>query len=314
MIDEMKAGTLHPERNCCWTPPFSVIFMISILSPKAFKKESPVAPRTRAPENRASPAKNPKAKSANRQFAEQLANGNRPQTSQPQGQQPPASAPVPIINISQVCKTYPNGTPALTDINLSLSKGDFLFITGPSGAGKSTLLKMLYGQEKPTSGHIHINGQEITQLRGDRLAMLRRRVGVVFQDYKLIPRRTVAENVAFVLHAQGFSRKEIARRLPLTLKMVGLQDKADRFPTQLSGGEQQRASIARAVVGTPPLLLADEPTGNLDGDNARQVFNILRKLNSIGITVVVTTHDEMTVRQLSYPVVQIRDSRLYNIR
>ncbi len=258
--------------------------MISILSPKAFKKAPPVA--RRVPPTPLSVSETAQA-------------------------EPTHSA---LIRISQVSKTYANGTPALRDINLSLNKGDFLFITGSSGAGKSTLLKMLYGQERPTAGQIYLNGQEITQLKGDRLALLRRRIGVIFQDYKLIPRRTVAENVAFVLHAQGFSRKEIDRRLPLTLRMVGLQDKADRFPSQLSGGEQQRASIARAVVGTPPLLLADEPTGNLDGDNAQQVFSILRKLNSIGITVVVTTHDEMMVRSLNYPVVQIRDSRLYNIR
>lgn len=219
-----------------------------------------------------------------------------------------------MIAINRVSKAYVDGTPALIDINLALNKGDFLFITGPSGAGKSTLLKLLYGQEKATEGSVYINGQDITQLHGNRLALLRRRIGVVFQDYKLIPSRTVAENVAFVLHSQGYSRKEINRRLPVTLKMVGLQDKAERFPSQLSGGEQQRASIARAVVGTPPLLLADEPTGNLDGDNARQVINILRKLNGIGITVVVTTHDEQMVRQLSYPVVQIRSHRLYNFR
>lgn len=230
--------------------------------------------------------------------------------------QTPGQAPqtAPMIAFNRVSKAYSNGAPALLDINLALNKGDFLFITGPSGAGKSTLLKLLYGQEKPTEGSVCVNGQDITQLNGNRLAMLRRRIGVVFQDYKLIPSRTVAENVAFVLHAQGYSRKEINRRLPVTLKMVGLQDKADRFPSQLSGGEQQRASIARAVVGTPPLLLADEPTGNLDSDNARQVINILRKLNSIGITVVVTTHDESMVRQLSYPVVQIRSHRLYNFR
>ena len=226
----------------------------------------------------------------------------------------PDAPAAPVIALSRVSKSYANGEPALLDINLSLKKGDFLFITGPSGAGKSTLLKLLYGQEKPTEGSIHINGQDIAHLRGNRLALLRRRIGVVFQDYKLIPTRTVAENVAFVLHAQGYSRKEINRRLPVTLRMVGLHNKADRFPSQLSGGEQQRASIARAVVGTPPLLLADEPTGNLDGDNARQVINILRKLNSIGITVVVTTHDEPMVRSLNYPVVQIRGSRLYNFR
>ncbi|NJM96796.1 MAG: cell division ATP-binding protein FtsE [Phormidesmis sp. RL_2_1] len=230
-----------------------------------------------------------------------------------QAQIPPLPAP-PIIALSHVSKTYANGAPALLDINLTLHKGDFLFITGPSGAGKSTLLKLLNGQEQPTAGTILINGQPIGHLQGNRLAMLRRRIGVVFQDYKLIPRRTVAENVAFVLHAQGYSRKEIDRRLPVTLKMVGLENKADRFPSQLSGGEQQRASIARAVVGTPPLLLADEPTGNLDSDNARQVINILRKLNSIGITVIVTTHNEQMVRSLTYPVVQIRNHRLYDVR
>ena len=229
-------------------------------------------------------------------------------------QQETGKRAAPAIALTHVSKSYANGAPALLDINLALNKGDFLFVTGPSGAGKSTLLKLLYGQEKPTEGNVYINGQDIGHLRGNRLALLRRRIGVVFQDYKLIPTRTVAENVAFVLHAQGYSRKEINRRLPVTLKMVGLQNKADRFPSQLSGGEQQRASIARAVVGTPPLLLADEPTGNLDGDNARQVINILRKLNSIGITVVVTTHDEPMVRSLSYPVVQIRGSRLYNFR
>lgn len=231
--------------------------------------------------------------------------------SQPSDQVPSAA---PVIALNRVTKTYDNGAPALIDVSLALSKGDFLFITGPSGAGKSTLLKLLYGQEKPTTGTLHINGQDTAPLKGNRLAMLRRRIGVVFQDYKLIPTRTVAENVAFVLHAQGYSRKEINRRLPVTLKMVGLQDKGDRFPSQLSGGEQQRASIARAIVGTPPLLLADEPTGNLDSDNARQVINILRKLNSIGITVVVTTHDEGMVRSLNYPVVQIRGHRLYNFR
>ncbi len=236
-----------------------------------------------------------------------------PQVSSPQASEVP-SPPSHIIALRQVNKTYENGTPALIDINLKLKKGSFLFITGPSGAGKSTLLKLLYGQERPTAGQVHINGQEISLLKGNQLAMLRRRIGVIFQDYKLIPLRTVAENVAFALHAQGYSRKEIDRRLPLTIKMVGLQGKEDRFPSQLSGGEQQRASIARAVVGTPPLLLADEPTGNLDEDNARQVFNILRRLNGIGVTVVVTTHNELMVRSLNYPVIQIRDHQLYNIR
>lgn len=218
------------------------------------------------------------------------------------------------IVLRNVCKTYKNGSQALVDVNLHMHKGGFLFITGASGAGKSTLLKLLYGQERPSSGEVLIEDSPISHLRGNRLAMVRRRIGVVFQDYKLIPRRTVAENVAFVLWAQGYTRKEIHRRLWPTLKMVGLQDKAECFPDELSGGEQQRVSIARAVVGTPPVLLADEPTGNLDADNALQVIKILKKLNSIGITVVVTTHNEHLVRISNHPVVQLKNGRLHHLR
>ncbi|MEM9905834.1 MAG: cell division ATP-binding protein FtsE, partial [Cyanobacteria bacterium P01_D01_bin.44] len=209
---------------------------------------------------------------------------------------------------------YRNGSEALRNVSLTINRGDFLFVTGPSGAGKSTLLKLLYGQESANDGEIIVNNHSLSNLRGNKLAMLRRNIGVVFQDYKLIPRRTVAENVAFVLWAQGCDRKEINRRLIPTLKMVGLQGKANCFPEQLSGGEQQRVSIARAVVGTPPLLLADEPTGNLDADNSWQVIKILQKLNSIGITVVVTTHDEHMVRASNHPVVQIRNGRLHHVR
>jgi len=218
-----------------------------------------------------------------------------------------------IVAMSKVEKIYPNGSTALTEVNLTVNQGDFLFVTGPSGSGKSTLLKLLYGYERPTTGEILVADEPIAQLRGNQLAMMRRRIGVVFQDYKLIPRRTVAENVAFVLWAQGFTRKEIHRRLWPTLKMVGLQHKAHCFPDELSGGEQQRVSIARAVVNTPPLLLADEPTGNLDADNSLQVIKILKKLNSIGITVIVTTHDEHLVRISNHPVVQIKSGRIHHL-
>ncbi|MGD1859244.1 MAG: cell division ATP-binding protein FtsE [Leptolyngbyaceae cyanobacterium] len=228
--------------------------------------------------------------------------------------QPTASQRDVVVALENISKCYPKGNQALIDVNLQMHKGDFLFITGPSGAGKSTLLKLLYGQERPTSGEVVIEGTPIGRLRGNRLAKIRRRIGVVFQDYKLIPRRTVAENVAFVLWAQGYSRKEIHRRLWPTLKMVGLQDKSEAFPNELSGGEQQRVSIARAVVGTPPLLLADEPTGNLDPENALQVIKILKKLNSIGITVVVTTHNEQLVRVSNHPVVQLKDCQLRHLR
>jgi cell division transport system ATP-binding protein len=217
-----------------------------------------------------------------------------------------------VVRLQQVTKIYPNSSKALLDVNLQIRKGDFLFVTGPSGSGKSTLLKLLYGAERPTRGEVFVNDKNIARLRGNELSLLRRRIGVVFQDYKLIPRRTVAENVAFVLWAQGFTRKEIHRRLLPTLKMVGLQEKADCFPDELSGGEQQRVSIARAIVSTPPVLLADEPTGNLDSENSWQVIKILKKLNSIGITVIVTTHDEHLVRLSNHPVMQIRNGRLYH--
>ncbi|MEM6427084.1 MAG: cell division ATP-binding protein FtsE [Cyanobacteria bacterium P01_C01_bin.73] len=225
-----------------------------------------------------------------------------------------ASSKATTVTLRNVSKTYANGTQALADVSLQVKRGDFLFITGPSGSGKSTLLKLLYGHEQPTGGEVIVNDVTVSSLRGNRLAHLRRRIGVVFQDYKLIPRRTVSENVAFVLWAQGFTRREINRRLWPTLKMVGLQGKAQCFPEQLSGGEQQRVSIARAVVSTPPLLLADEPTGNLDPDNSLQVIKILKKLNSIGITVLVTTHDEHLVRLSNHPVIQLRNGILHHVR
>lgn len=216
------------------------------------------------------------------------------------------------IVLRQVSKTYSNGSAALVGVSLTVKKGDFLFITGPSGSGKSTLLKLLYGAERPSDGEVIVDNADLATLRGNQLAFLRRRIGVVFQDYKLIPRRTVAENISFVLWAQGYSRVEIQRRLQPALKMVGLVQKANCFPEELSGGEQQRVSIARAIVGTPPILLADEPTGNLDPDNSWQVIKILKKLNQIGITVLVTTHDETLIRLANHPVVQIRNGRLHS--
>jgi cell division transport system ATP-binding protein len=224
---------------------------------------------------------------------------------------PPDQTRQAIVGLRQVHKAYDNGFKALTDINLEIHSGDFLFVTGPSGSGKSTFLKLLYGEERATAGEVVVDGLNVGGLKGDRLAALRRRIGIVFQDYKLIPRRTVAENVAFVLWAQGYGRQEIQRRLPPALKMVGLQHKADSFPDELSGGEQQRASIARAIVNTPPIVLADEPTGNLDADNSWQVIKILNKLHAIGITVIVTTHDESLIRLSNHPVVQIRNGHLY---
>jgi cell division transport system ATP-binding protein len=216
-----------------------------------------------------------------------------------------------MVQLRGVSKTYRNGSQALIDVNLQVQRGEFLFVTGASGSGKTTLLKLLYGAEFPCKGEVIVDNHHVEKLRGDKLSVFRRRIGIVFQDYKLIPRRTVAENVAFVLYAQGYTRKEIQRRLEPTLKLVGLVSKANCFPEQLSGGEQQRVSIARAIVNTPPLLLADEPTGNLDMDNSWQVMQILRKLNSFGATVIVTTHDEQLVRRCNHSVVQVRNGKLY---
>ncbi len=215
-----------------------------------------------------------------------------------------------MVQLSSVTKIYSNGCQALLDVNLQIKKGEFIFLTGASGSGKSTILKLLYGEELPSEGEVIVDDCNIAKMRGNNLSLLRRRIGIIFQDYKLIPQRTVAENVAFVLQAQGYTRKEIQRRLEPTLKLVGLLNKADCFPDQLSGGEQQRVSIARAVIGTPPLILADEPTGNLDPDNSWQVIQILQKLNSFGATVVVTTHDENLVRRCSCPIMQVVNGKL----
>jgi cell division transport system ATP-binding protein len=233
-----------------------------------------------------------------------------PETHRDPSDRPPTLSGDGIIQLHNVIKTYRNGSQALVNLSLEIKKGDFLFITGPSGSGKSTLLKLLYGEERPNQGQVIVDSAPVHKLRGDRLALLRRRLGIVFQDYKLLPRRTVAENIGFVLQAQGFTNAEISRRLPSALKMVGLQHKATCFPAELSGGEQQRVSIARAIVSTPPILLADEPTGNLDPDNSRQILAILHKLNQAGMTIVITSHDEALIRAANRPMVQIRNGHL----
>jgi cell division transport system ATP-binding protein len=214
-----------------------------------------------------------------------------------------------MVQLRNVTKTYVNQV-ALSNVNLEVKKGEFLFVTGASGSGKSTLLKMLYGEELPTQGEVTVDECNVASLRGNALSLLRRRIGIVFQDYKLIQQRTVAENVTVVLEAQGYTRKEIQRRLEPTLKLVGLLSKANCFPNELSGGEQQRVGIARAIVSTPPLILADEPTGNLDPDNSWQIIQIFRTLNTFGATVIVTTHSEQLVRRCNHRVVQVYNGTL----
>ncbi len=223
------------------------------------------------------------------------------------------STKTPILRLKDVTKTYRNGTQALRNLNFDIYPGDFYLLTGASGSGKSTLLKLLYGEDRPTEGDIWVDNIHLNPLKGNKLAHLRRRLGIVFQDYKLLPRRTVAENITFVLWAQGYGRSEIDRRLPPALKMVGLLHKAESFPEELSGGEQQRVSIARAIVATPPILLADEPTGNLDPDNSRQILNILKQLNKIGITIVMSTHDESLIRASDLPILQLTNGQLSRV-
>jgi cell division transport system ATP-binding protein len=232
-------------------------------------------------------------------------------------------APASMVSLRGVSKVFPNGNLIFQDVNLEVRRGEFVFVTGVSGAGKSTLLRLLYGAEQATEGTVIVDQVCLFSSEGRRrpyripprpLAMLRRRLGVVFQDYRLLANRTLAENVAFVLRAQGLSPAEIRRRIGPTLKMVGLTEKRDHFPHELSGGEQQRLSLARAIVNMPVLLLADEPTGNLDPENSLLVLQILERLNSFGVTVIMTSHDPYLVERAGHRVVRMERGRLYDLR
>ncbi len=195
-----------------------------------------------------------------------------------------------MIRLYHVVKSY-GDRDALRDVSFHVEKGEMVYLTGPSGAGKSTLLKLLYGAERPTSGKVLIGGTDISQLPAGNLPMIRRNVGVVFQDFKLLPMRTVAANVALALEVIGASEEQLRRRVPAVLNIVGLRGREDTVAGVLSGGEQQRVAIARAIVNDPAILLADEPTGNLDGSMAVEVLEILQAINLRGTTVLVATHD-----------------------
>jgi len=199
-----------------------------------------------------------------------------------------------MIQLRSVTKKYKNKY-ALKNINLDILSGEFVFLVGKSGAGKSTLMKILYKEETPSSGTVIIGGINIANLTSDKVPNLRRCMGIVFQDYKLLPKQTVYDNVAYVIRTLGMSSKEVHARVTGALKVVGLIDKMKAKPTELSGGEQQRVSIARAIVNGPPLLIADEPTGNLDPKNSLEVMQILDQINQRGITVIVSTHDQNMV-------------------
>lgn len=196
-----------------------------------------------------------------------------------------------MIKIYHLSKIYPNNCPALLDVTLEIEKGDFAFINGPSGAGKTTLLKIIAGMEKPTQGELIVKGINLNKIRPSKIPYLRRSIGFVFQDFKLLPYKTAFENVAFALEIIGFSKKEILKRTNNALQLVGLEEKKNSYPLKMSGGEQQRISIARAIVNEPSILLADEPTGNLDASISKEIMNIFKKINTRGTTVVFATHN-----------------------
>jgi cell division transport system ATP-binding protein len=215
-----------------------------------------------------------------------------------------------MIVLHKVCKRYPNGVQALTDVDLQIPERDFVFLVGPSGAGKSTFIRLLTREELPTSGRVFIDGQDLARLRRRDVPQLRRKVSVIFQDFKLLPHKTVFENVAFALEVSGYSRAQTQELVPATLDLVGLADRASWFPANLSGGEQQRVAIARALVRRPSVLVADEPTGNLDPATAAQTVQLLVRINALGTTVVFATHNSELVNTLRRRVVALDAGRV----
>jgi len=210
-----------------------------------------------------------------------------------------------MIEFHQVSKIYNPSIPALIDINLKITKGNFVFLTGPSGAGKTTLLKLMFCSENPTRGEIIVNGMNITRIRRAAIPYLRRKIGVVFQDFKLISSKTVYENVAFALEILGTRQKMIRRKVWQVLKWVGLLQKIDSYPSCLSGGEQQRVAIARAIINNPILLLADEPTGNLDPALSLEIIKLFKAINARGTTVVIATHNKSMAESFSGTIISL---------
>jgi len=216
-----------------------------------------------------------------------------------------------LIRFENVTKIYPKqDRPALDRVDLDITKGEFVFLVGLSGSGKSTFLRLVLREELPTSGQIIVAGKELNSLSKRKIPELRRQVGTVFQDFRLLPNKTVAENVAFTLHILGASQEQINRDVPEVLEMVGLEEKADRRPNELSGGEQQRVAIARAYVSRPMILIADEPTGNLDPDTSVGIMKLLDRINRDGTTVVMATHASDIVDQMRKRVIELKDGHV----
>ena len=220
-----------------------------------------------------------------------------------------------LIRLKNVEKKYKNGVTAIYDLNLAIEKGSFVFIIGGSGSGKSTLIKMLYREEKPTKGKIIVGGLDVGKIRNSKVYKLRRKLGIVFQDFRLLPRLTVYENVAFALEVIGAPKSEIRTKVLKALEDVGLKNKVHNYPDQLSGGEQQRVAIARAIVNDPKLLLCDEPTGNLDPERSLEIMKVLEQINkSRGTTILMATHDRETVNKMKKQVITLKDGHLVKFK
>lgn len=215
-----------------------------------------------------------------------------------------------MIRYVNVSKEYGSGSKALSNININIEKGEFVFVVGSSGAGKSTLMKLLLKEIEPTSGKIYLNKLDITKVKNRRIPYIRRNIGVVFQDFRLLPNKTVYENVAFAMEIVGASPREIRRKVPMILGMVGLSNKAHNYPNQLSGGEHQRVSIARAIVNSPSVLIADEPTGNLDPDTAWEIMKLIKEINRRGTTVVMATHAREIVNMMKRRVIELEAGKV----
>lgn len=217
-----------------------------------------------------------------------------------------------MVRFGNVYKNYSTGTRALKGVDLRIDDGEFVFLVGPSGSGKSTIVKLITAEEKATSGKILVNGYNVTSLRNSQIPKLRRTLGVVFQDFRLIENKSVYENVAFAMRVIGAPAKRIKQRVPVILELVGLAHKAKRLPHELSGGEKQRVSIARALVNNPQIILADEPTGNLDPVRSKEIMMLLEKINELGTTVIVVTHEKDIVNSFAKRVVALDGGKVVN--
>ena len=215
-----------------------------------------------------------------------------------------------MIKFVDVRKEYDNGTKALRGISFRIDDGEFAFLVGPSGSGKSTILKLITGEIPPSEGRLMVNGYNMNNIRPNQVPYMRRTLGVIFQDFRLIKKKTVRENLTFAMRAVGSTGREVRKRVPYVLELVGLAGKADQFPNELSGGEQQRVAIARALVNNPSMIIADEPTGNLDPQRSLEIMMLLERINELGTTMLVVTHEKELVNRFSKRVIAIRDGRL----